>query len=324
MAGILDNEFMKVLLSGSPYMKSRQEDAIRSRRTNAFADEWGGILGSKPQAVTRIDSGSHPGLLSSEEISPQYQVMEGGSGYMGGEMNKQEYDQRVALAHARQFANPNMASNIFTQDMSGRQAYERNKYNQTHLSANDIRNQQNTDRAYLTDQIDQGVQNLEIGNQLIAGLPKLGNTDVIDYGNMNATQDNQMLMAFAKIINPGEAVGVDEKGAIQGAAWMPEFLMRGIAAVQSGGEMPDALRNQIAQQYTQALQMNMEKVQQLRQMNSNVSGAVYSPQPQNYRGMYTGGQVGNSGIFDGMRSTKTKNRKVTDDDPRTTPDLFNQ
>jgi len=136
MAGILDNEFMKVLLSGSPYMKSRQEDAIRSRRTNAFADEWGGILGSKPQAVTRIDSGSHPGLLSSEEISPQYQVMEGGSGYMGGEMNKQEYDQRVALAHARQFANPNMASNIFTQDMSGRQAMQRQEQDQDYYNKN--------------------------------------------------------------------------------------------------------------------------------------------------------------------------------------------
>lgn len=325
-SGILDNPYLNALMRGPSYFADRAYRKDAQTRRDAYTAETAGLLGSAGTDVVRKPGGSHPGLMGSGDTIPQYDTNVGASGYLGGQMNREELDLRTSLAHARQFPNKNMGSNIYTQGQANVQsglnnqntvqgAWDRNMYNQQNLSADQRRaqrntdrafytGQQNVDRAYYTDQMKQVNQNLEIGNQLISSLPRMGDTEVVDLNSMNATQDNQMLMAFAKVINPGEAVGVDEKGAIQGASWMPDFLMKGVAALEGGGEMPSTLRQQIFAQYTKALQMNQEKALQLQNMNRQSRDQFggqqpYSPAGRDYGGMYTGGQVGNTRIGGG-------------------------
>jgi len=293
MAGLLDSSIGKLLFGHTTMMKDRELERQGQKYKGLMdAANTATSYGATMQPTTETTDERGRTVLTGGEQMP-------GGAVAGGLLDpgtREQFNTNIGQIPAYK----NMSTLLQAQDARGQQAMDRQlqgqQYDATHLSANDIRNQQNTDRAYLTEQVKQSNQNLEIGNQLLGTLPKVGDTEVIDYGNMNATQDNQMLMAFAKVINPGEAVGVDEKGAIQGASWMPNFLMQGIAAIQSGGQMPDALRQQILSQYTQALQMNMQKVNQLRQMNRPASRGVYSPGSTNYQGMYTDDQVGNTGL----------------------------
>jgi hypothetical protein len=111
MAGILDSEFMRVLLSGSPYMQSREQE----RRENVRRDEYTGLLGqyqTQPQQgppdPNQFGGGLPPIMASGPPPEQFYARAAAIPGYQGlaqgaqanlGAMNRQRQSQDWSLSN---------------------------------------------------------------------------------------------------------------------------------------------------------------------------------------------------------------------------------